>query len=68
VRQADLPRFVDAVTRLADESNFADLMGNFGIRRSDPGFWVHSDLIFDQVEALDYADRGVLDYSRIENR
>jgi len=68
VQQSDLPRFVDEVTRLADEANFADLMGRFGIRRSDPGFWAHSDLIFDQVESLDYPDRGVLDYSRIENR
>ncbi len=68
VPQAELPRFVDAVTRLADESNFAELMGRYGIRRSDPGFWAHSDLIFGQVELLDYTDRGVLDYSRIENR
>jgi hypothetical protein len=68
VQQADLPRFVDAVTHLAAESHFADLMGSYGIRRSDPGFWVHSDLIFGQVEMLDYPDRGVLDYSRLENR
>jgi hypothetical protein len=68
VKQAELPGFVDAVTRLADESNFADLMSRYGIRRSDPGFWAHSDLIFGQVESLDYPDRGVLDYSRIENR
>jgi len=68
VPQVDLPRFVDAVTRLADESNFADLMGRYGVRRSDPGFWTHSDMIFGQVESLDYPNRGVLDYSRIENR
>jgi hypothetical protein len=68
VQEADLPRFVDAVTRLAAESNFADLMSRYGIRRSDPGFWAHSDLIFGQVELLDYPDRGVLDYSRLENR
>jgi hypothetical protein len=68
VRQADLPRFVDAVTGLAAESSFADLMSRYGIRRSDPGFWAHSDLIFGQVELLDYPDRGVLDYSRLENR
>jgi hypothetical protein len=35
---------------------------------SNPGFWAHSDLIFGQVESLDYPYRGVLDYSRIENR
>ena len=68
VQQADLPGFVDAVNRLADEPSFAELMTRFGVRRTDPGFWAHSDLIFRQVESLDYPDRGVLDYSRIENR
>ena len=43
-------------------------MSRYGIRRSDPGFWAHSDLIFGQVDAQDYPDRGVLDLSRIENR
>ena len=68
VQEADLPRFVDAVSHLAVESDFASLMSSYGIRRSDPGFWAHSDVIFGQVELLDYADRGVLDYSRLENR
>jgi hypothetical protein len=67
-QQADLPRFVDAVTGLASEASFAALMGRYGIRRSDPDFWKHSDVIFGQVETLDFPDRGVLDYSRIENR
>jgi Fatty acid cis/trans isomerase (CTI) len=68
VKQADLPSFVDTVTDLADEPGYANLMSRFGVRRTDPGFWAHSDLIFRQVESLDYPDRGVLDYSRIENR
>ena len=68
VQQTDLAGFVDAATRLADESNFAELMSRYGMRRTDPGFWAHSDLIFGQVELLDYPDRGVLDYSRLENR
>jgi len=68
VKQAELPRFVDAVSRLTDEASFAELMRRYGIRRTDPGFWAHSDLIFGQVDELDYPNRGVLDYSRIENR
>ena len=68
MQRADLPRFVDAVTGLVDEAGVSALMDRYGMRRSDPGFWAHSDLIFGQVELLDYPDRGVLDYSRIENR
>jgi hypothetical protein len=38
------------------------------VRRSDPAFWAHSDLILERVGALERADTGVLDYSRFENR
>ena len=68
VRQSDLAAFADSIARLSSESDYAALMDRYGVRRSDPAFWAHSDLIFDQVEALDYADKGILDYSRIENR
>ncbi len=68
VSEQDLPAFTDAVARLSSEADYAALMSRWGVRRTDPAFWAHSDLIYGQVEALDYADTGVLDYSRIENR
>jgi hypothetical protein len=68
VRDNDLPEFADAVAKLGSESDYTALMDRYGVRRSDPGFWTHSDLLFDQVEALSYPDKGILDYSRIENR
>lgn len=64
----DLPRFVAAVGALSDEADYEALMDAFGVRRSDAAFWAHSDRIFEQVQALNYAERGVLDYSRVENR
>jgi hypothetical protein len=68
VSEQDLPAFTDAVTRLSSEADYAAVMSRWGVRRTDPAFWAHSDLIYGQVETLDYADTGVLDYSRIENR
>ena len=68
VEQRDLARLSDAIAALSSEADYTALMTAFGVRRSDPAFWAHSDLIFNQVEALDYPDTGVLDYSRIENR
>ena len=68
LKQEDLPAFSDAVAHLSSEADYATLMGRWGVRRTDPAFWAHSDLIYGQVEALDYADTGVLDYSRIDNR
>jgi len=66
--ERDLGQFVDAVERLGGEGDYAALVDRFGVRRSDPSFWEHSDMIFEQVRALGYADRGVLDYNRLENR
>ncbi len=68
VKQQDLPVFTDAVARLGSEADYAALMSRWGVRRTDPAFWSHSDLIYTQVDALDYPDKGVLDYSRVENR
>ena len=68
VKQRDLPVFTDAVARLSSEADYAALMSRWGVRRTDPAFWSHSDLIYSQVDALDYPDKGVLDYSRVENR
>ena len=68
VEQRDLARFADGVAALSSEADYTALMTTFGVRRSDPAFWTHSDVVFDQVEALDYSETGVLDYSRIENR
>ncbi len=68
LKPGDLPAFTDAVAHLASEADYAALMSRWGVRRTDPAFWSHSDLIYSQVDALDYANKGVLDYSRIENR
>ena len=68
VRRGEAQAFVDAIENLSGDADFGRLMDRFGVRRSDPAFWNYSDAVFSEVEALDYADRGVLDYSRIENR
>jgi hypothetical protein len=68
LEERDLPRFVSATAGLSSEADYTALVDAFGVRRGDPKFWAHSDLIFDQVEALQYPERGVLDYSRIDNR
>jgi hypothetical protein len=68
VKQQDLQAFADAVMHLSGEPDYAALMSRWGVRRTDPTFWTHSDMIYGQVDALDYPEKGVLDYSRIENR
>jgi hypothetical protein len=68
VNEQDLPRFVSTVAQLSDDAQYTTLVDAFGVRRSDSNFWAHGDLIFEQVEASKYPERGVLDLSRLENR
>ncbi len=68
VRETDVAQFVDAVEALSGEADVTALMDRFGVRRSDPEFWRFSDSISADVQRIDYPDRGVLDYGRIENR
>ncbi len=68
VREQDLAEFSESIAHLSSEADYTALMTRFGVRRSDPTFWTHSDSIYSEVEALEYSNRGVLDYSRIENR
>jgi len=39
-----------------------------GIRRTDPKFWEFSDQLQAAEAHMDQADRGLLDYNRLENR
>src|SRR5690606_27045120 len=43
VRSADVPDFVEAVIGLRSERHYRRLLDRFGVRRTDPQFWSHSD-------------------------
>ena len=43
VDAAELPRFVDRVASLGSEADYAALAIAYGVRRTDPRFWAHSD-------------------------
>ena len=65
---AQLPAFVQTVQSLRKPEDYFDLMGRFGIRRSNPNFWSHSDRVH-QLFRADYPiEYGLLDYNRLENR
>ncbi len=66
--EAELPAFVDAVLALGDEADYARLMDEHGIRRTDPDFWAYSDELHGALRERDPTAFGQLDYSRLENR
>lgn len=68
VTAAELPAFVQHIEGLQDEDDYRTLMDRFGVRRSNPGFWPHSDALHERLAGLDTAERGLLDFGRLENR
>ena len=61
-------RFVNAVKHLKEEKDYRDLADRFAVRRTDPGFWSHSDQLHEWFRKNDPMYAGVLDYNRLENR
>ena len=67
-REQDLSALVSQIERLVTEADYQQLKDDFGIRRTNPNFWQHSDRVhqvFDR-QLPDVAAR--LDYNRLENR
>ncbi|WP_255418850.1 fatty acid cis/trans isomerase [Moritella sp. Urea-trap-13] len=57
--------------RLAAMKTAADYtawLDDYGVRRSDPRFWPHSDTIQTLNQQLQPINAGLLDYNRLQNR
>ncbi|HEU0289689.1 MAG TPA: fatty acid cis/trans isomerase [Burkholderiales bacterium] len=68
VNAGDLPGFVDAMQGLASESDYQKLLTRYGIRRTDPRFWAHSDALLAAYRRWAPREAGLFDYNRFENR
>jgi len=68
VHAKDLPAFVDAIAHLQGEADYGQLMTRYGIRRTDPRFWAHSDDLRAAYRRSAPIEAGLFDYSRYENR
>ena len=63
----NLPKFVDAVSRLATMDDLVTLTEGFGVRRTHPHFWAISDTIHALWRKMAPREAAVLDYSRLDN-
>ncbi|WP_342348844.1 fatty acid cis/trans isomerase [uncultured Nitrospira sp.] len=68
VEESTLEEFVSAVEHLGSEEDYQALLNRFGVRRSDPDFWMHSDAIQAAYQNEAPIEAGLLDYNRLENR
>lgn len=67
VNEIDLMKFINQISSLEDEDDYSDLMGRFGIRRSNRNFWQHSDNLHTWYSDNQPLESGLLDYNRLEN-
>ena len=68
VPEKELEEFVGRVEKLGSERDYAELAGRFAVRRTDPGFWEHDDLVQDGYRKFSPVEASVLDLNRYENR
>lgn len=62
-----LQAFVEQAEQLAADADFAALLDQYGVRRTDPEFWSFSDEV-QTAARQDPIAGGLLDYNRLENR
>ena len=68
VKEADLSSFTDRISSMRTEDDYAQLLDNYGVRRTSPNFWQHSDALHTAFKQISPVEYGLFDYSRLENR
>lgn len=68
VEHRRLQDFAEQIQALKEEKDYAYLLDQFGIRRSDPRFWHFSDALHEAYFRAEPVTAGWLDYNRLENR
>ena len=68
VNEHALRVLVNRIVHLSSEDSYRSLVDRFGVRRTSPEFWSHSDKVLKAHHAANPLENGLLDYNRLENR
>ena len=68
VEAGSLPAFVSQILAIREESDVGRLVEAYGIRRTNPDFWVYSDFFNQYHRRENPVTAGVFDLNRYENR
>jgi hypothetical protein len=68
VERSHLQELAQQIQGVKSESDYRSLLDRFGVRRSNPEFWVFSDALHQAYESSDPIESGWFDYNRLENR
>ena len=66
--ESQLTELRQRIASLAGESDYAELMDRFGVRRTNPRFWSLSDQAHLAMQAQERVGFGMFDYNRLQNR
>jgi hypothetical protein len=68
VKEAELADFIRMIAGMTSEKDYAAIASRFAVRRTDPGFWAHSDMIRKEAARIMPVEAAVFDLNRYENR
>jgi hypothetical protein len=68
VSEFQLPVLANRLKHLTDEASYRDMVNRYGVRRTSPQFWQHSDKVIQAHHRANPLENGLLDYNRLENR
>jgi hypothetical protein len=68
VTRDSLSEFVTRVSVLSNQDDYGALVDRFGIRRTHPSFWTHSDALQEAYALTMPGEAALFDYNRLENR
>ena len=64
----ELGEFVDTLQKTSSEEELEVVVSRFGVRRSDPDFWLTMDWFVSEFYSQDPTAAGLFDLGRYENR
>lgn len=68
VQRKALPDFISDLSSMKTEVDYVALLDTYGIRRTNPDFWTHSDNVHRAFRKVSDIEFGRFDYGRLENR
>lgn len=63
-----LPQFAASLSSIENAADYERFVDEYGVRRTDPSFWQHSDALHAAWKLEAPIEYGILDFGRLENR
>jgi len=68
LNEKDIADFVLSLSTLRTDGDYSQLLDHYAIRRTNPNFWQHSDVLHAAYRERAPVDYGLFDYSRLDNQ